>query len=144
MNCLVCYPMKYWDFSMISISPLVATSEDIIFIFTVCKKRIFYEFSAKLLAQKVENVVYLSEITERTLPFRDRAADVTYCIDVMLFLHMTSGELSLTAVFFFWVDFLRFIALNAIWPHFRGAKLHFWTILYPLNTLNKIKLTQTG
>ena len=29
--------------------------------------------------------------------FRDITADVTYCADVMLFLHATSGGLSLTA-----------------------------------------------
>ena len=37
-------------------------SEDMIFIFTVCKTRFFYELLAKSLAQKV----YLSEITVRS------------------------------------------------------------------------------
>ena len=37
------------------------------------------------------NVVYLSEITAKTLTFRDRASDVTYCTDFTLFLHTTSG-----------------------------------------------------
>ena len=92
-------------------------SENTIFIFTVCKKRASYEFSSKSLAQKVKNVVYLSEITTRTLTFRDRTADVTYCADVTLLLHATSGGLSLTAAFF-WTNFSRFIALNAIWAQF--------------------------
>ena len=58
-----------------------------IFISTVCKKRAFYEFSTKSLAQKV----YLSEITAKALTFCDRTDDVTYCADVTLFLHATSG-----------------------------------------------------
>ena len=57
----------------------------------------FYEFSAKSLAQKVWTVVYLSS---RTLMFRDRTADVTYCADVTLFLHATWDRLSLTGAFF--------------------------------------------
>ena len=56
-------------------------SESSIFIFTVCKKQAFYEFSTKSLAQKVQNVVYLSEITAKTLTFCDRTDDVTYCAD---------------------------------------------------------------
>ena len=86
---------------------------------------LFYEFSAKKLAQ-----IYLSEITATTLTFHDRTADVTYCADVTLFLHVTSGGLSLTAAFFCG-DFLRFIALNAIWAHFLGAKLRFHPTFYP-------------
>ena len=74
---------------------------------------------------------YLSEITAKTLTFRDRTAGVTYCADVALFLHATSVGLSLTAVFFFSADFLRFVALNAIWAHFLGAKLRVHPILCP-------------
>ena len=91
------------------------------------------------------NVVYLSEITATTLMFRDRTsdvtycADVTYCTDVTLFLHTASGRR-----YFFCADFLRFIALNAIWTKFLGAKLRYHQILYPLNTLNKTKLTRNG
>ena len=32
--------------------------------------------------------------------FSDRTADITYCIDITLFLHVMSGGLSLTAAFF--------------------------------------------
>ena len=32
----------------------------------------------------------LSKITARMLTFRDRTADITYCADVTLFLHVTS------------------------------------------------------
>ena len=64
------------------------------------KKQAFYEFSAKSLAKKIENVVYWSEITARTLTICDRTADVTNCADVTPFLHATSGGLSLTAAFF--------------------------------------------
>ena len=45
---------------------------------------------------------------------------------------------------FFCADFLRFIALNAIWPHFLGTKQCSYPILCPLNTLSKTKLTRTG
>ena len=44
---LICFPMKYRDFSV------KINSESTIFIFTVCKKLAFYEFSTKSLAQKV-------------------------------------------------------------------------------------------
>ena len=39
----------------------------------------------------------LSKITERMLTFREPTTDVTYCADVTLFLHATSGGLSQTA-----------------------------------------------
>ena len=47
-------PMKYWDFSVKSksILPLMVTSEITIFIFTVSKKRTFYEFWVKSLAKR--------------------------------------------------------------------------------------------
>ena len=50
---LICFPMNYRDFS-VKING-ENNSEITIFIFTVCKKkkRSFYEFSAKSLAQKV-------------------------------------------------------------------------------------------
>ena len=44
---LICFPMKYRDFSV------KINSERTIFILTVCKKRAFYEFSTKSHAQKV-------------------------------------------------------------------------------------------
>ena len=67
----------------------------------------------------------------------------SHCADVTFFLHATSGGLSLTAAFF-WTDFSRFIALNAILVHFLGTKLCFYPILYLLNTLIKTKLTRNG
>ena len=54
------------------------------------------------------------------------------------------GNLMVESHHFFCVDFLRFIALNAIWAHCLGLKLHFRPILFPLNTLNKTKLTRSG
>ena len=48
---LICFPMNYRDFS-VKING-ENNSEITIFIFTGCKKRRFYEFSAKSLAQKV-------------------------------------------------------------------------------------------
>ena len=111
-------------------------------VFTVCKKWTFYELSAKSLAQKVYNVVYLSEITMRTLTVHDRTADVTYCADITLArdVRWTITDCSI----FSCADFSRFIALNAIWSHFLGAKLCFHPILYLLNMLNKTKLTRNG
>ena len=87
-------------------------------------------------------MVYLSEITARTLTFRGRTADVTYCADVTLLLHTTSGRQTQTAAFF-WTDYSRFMALNAIWAHFLGTK-PFYPLLYLINTLNKTKLTGNG
>ena len=46
------------------------------------------------------NVVHLSEITTTTLTFRGRTTDITYSTGITLFLHATSGALSLTAAFF--------------------------------------------
>ena len=83
-------------------------------------------------------MVPISQSANRLLRFRDGTADVTYCADVTLFLHATSGGLSLTVAFsFLRANFLCFIALNAIWPHFLGTKLRFYQIVCPLNTLNK-------
>ena len=48
---LMCFPMNYRDFS-VKING-ESNSEIAIFIFTDCKKRCLYEFSAKSLAQKV-------------------------------------------------------------------------------------------
>ena len=50
----------------------------------------------------------LSKITAGMLTFRDRTKDVTYCADVTLFLHATSGGLSLTAAF----SLRRFLAFH--------------------------------
>ena len=89
---LICFPMKYRDFSVkinsennseITKINSENNSEITNFIFTVCKKTGFYQFSAKSHAQ---NVAYLSEIMARTLTFHDRTADVTYCADVKLFI----------------------------------------------------------
>ena len=59
-----------------------------------------------------------------TLTVRYRTADITYCADVMLFLHATS-RISYWMRHFVCADFLHFIALNAIWAHFLCAKLRF-------------------
>ena len=51
VNDLICFPMKYRDFSVKINSE--NNSKNTIFIFTVCKNRDFYEFPAKSLARKV-------------------------------------------------------------------------------------------
>ena len=100
--------MKYWDFSVKSksILPLVVTSEITIFIFTVSENRLYMNSGLKVLPKGLKYSI-LVWITARTLTFRDGTADVTYCADVKLFLHTTSGELSLTAAF----SLRRFLAL---------------------------------
>ena len=58
----------------------------------------------------------LSKIMVRMLTFRDRTTDVTYCPDVMLFF-CTRRQADYHRLWhFLCADFLRFIALNAIWP----------------------------
>ena len=60
----------------------------------------------------------LKVLLKRFKTFHDRTADVTYCADVTLFMHATSGGLSLNAAFFFFFffffffcsDFLLFVA----------------------------------
>ena len=69
---------------------------------------------------KVLNVV---NYTQDVHVLRSNWADVNYCADVKLFLHATSGGLSLTAAFFSG-PMLAFY-LNAIWAHFLGTKLRF-------------------
>ena len=53
----------------------------------------------KVLPKRFKNVVYLSEIMVRTLTFRDRTADVTYCADVTLFLQHFSAPISCVLLF---------------------------------------------
>ena len=95
--------MNYRDFS-VKING-ENNSEITIFIFTVFKKLSFYEFSAKSLAQKVLNVVFLPEISARPLTSRDRTADVTYCTDVTFFQRPTSGRL---------LHFVPFLTANSL------------------------------
>ena len=81
--------------------------------------------------QKGLNIVkpYWFEIMVTTLTFRDRTADVTYCADVTLFLHVRRNVTD-CGIFSAPISCV-FIALNAIWSHFRGAKLRFYPIVYP-------------
>ena len=86
--------------NIFSVKITVKIKVKIWFVFSLfVKKRTFYEFSTKSIAQKVWIAVYSSEITVRTLTFRDRTAEISYCADVTLFLHTTSGGLPLTAAF---------------------------------------------
>ena len=64
--------------------------------------------------------IYFSEIKARTLTIYDQPADVTYCADVMLFLHAMSGILSLTAAFIL----RRFLAFYCF-QHFLGKNIVF-------------------
>ena len=99
-----------------------------------------------LFAWQQSNVVYLSEIIATSLTFHNQTADTTYCADhdvpTLFMLRRLAGCHWLQHCFS--ANFLRFIALNAIWAHFLGAKLRFHPILYPLNMLNKTKLTRNG
>ena len=65
------------------------------------------------------------------LTFRGKTDSIIYCADVPLLLLVASGGLLLIVALFFCADFLCFIALNAIWPHFLGTELRFYHILYP-------------
>ena len=137
---LTCFQMRYWDFSVKSksILPMVATSEDTIFIFTVYKKELFQNsrltFShakknnnnnnnKKKKKQQHWNAGYLSAITARTLTFRDQTLDVTYYTDVTLFLHAMPGCHWLCP--FFVADLFCFNWLNVMWPHFLGANQYY-------------------
>ena len=115
------------------------TSDDITFvIFTVCENRFFMNSGFKVLPKGLWCSI-LSKIMARMLMFRDRTTDVTYCANVMLFLHAKSGRKSLTAAFS-----LHWFLAYAVWPHFLGKKPHFYPILCCLNMLNKTKLTRNG
>ena len=77
----------------------IITCDDVTFvIFTICKNGVFMNSGFKALLKGLRFSI-LSKITARMLTFRDRAADVTCYADVTLFLHATSGRLSLTAAF---------------------------------------------
>ena len=96
---LICFPMKYWDFSVKSkpILPLLVTSEITIFIFTVSKNGLFMNSWLKVLPEGLKCSILVRNYGEDiNVP---RTSDVTYCADVTLFLHATSGRLSLTAAF---------------------------------------------
>ena len=98
---LICFPMKYWDFSVKSksILPLVVTSEITILIFTVSKNGLFMNSGLKVLPKGLKYSILVWNYGERTLTFRDGTADVTYCAVVTLTRHATSGRLSLTEAF---------------------------------------------
>ena len=124
---LICFPMKYWDFQgkSKSILPLgwPATKEDTIFLsLTVYKNRLFKNsrLTCTFLSKRGWNVGYLSEITPMTLTFRRRTADVTFCTDVKLFLHATSGRLPLmiAAMIVCSPTFCALIVWNGIWTIF--------------------------
>ena len=102
---------------------------------------LFYKIRSKKSCQKCLNVVYLSEFTATILTYHDRKADVTNHVNVPLFLHATSGT---DCSIFFLRRFLAFYASNAIWAYFLGAKMRFRALLFPLNTLNKTKLTRNA
>ena len=74
------------------------------------------------LSKKRWNVGFLSEITPMTLTRRRRTADVTFCADVTLFLHATSGRLPLmiAAMIVCSPTFCVLIVWNGIWTHFLG------------------------
>ena len=94
---ILCFPVKYWDFSVKSksILPLVVTSEITIFIFTVSKNGLFMNSVLKVLPKGVKCSV-LVEITGRTLTFRDGTAHVIYCADVTFF---SARDVSITQHF---------------------------------------------
>ena len=144
---LICFPMKYWDFwvKSKSVLPLVVTSEITIFIFTVSKNGLFMNSVLKVLLKGLKCSILVRTYGEdinvprwncwrHLLCWRNAfsARDVRRTMDY----HWLRN--------FFCADFLRFIALNTIWPHFLGTKECFYPILCPLNTLNKTKLTQNG
>ena len=77
--------------------------------------------------------VYMSEITTTTAmtsAFCDRTADNTYCADVTLFLHATSGGLSMTVAFFLH-RFLTLYCFKYYLGSFSRCKTAFSPILYP-------------
>ena len=70
-------------------SDIITCGDDITFVIvTVCDNGIFMNSGVKVLPKGLRYSI-LSNITARMLTFRDRTADVTYCTDVMLFLHAT-------------------------------------------------------
>ena len=73
---------------------------------------------------------YLSDIMAM-LTFRERAANVTYCADVTVFLHVTSGGLSLTVAFFL-CRFLAFYCFKCCLGSFSRYKTVFSPSIIPL------------
>ena len=138
---LICFPMKYWDFSVKSkpILPLVVTSEITIFIFTVSKNGLFMNSGLKVLSKGLKYSILVRNYGEDVnVPYSSLTA-LTYCF----FCTRCQADYHWLRHFVY-ADVLRFIALNAIWPHFLGTKLCFYPILCPQNTLNKTKLTRNG
>ena len=68
---------------------------------------------------------FLSKIMARMLKFRNRTADVTFCADVIFFF-CTRHQVDYHRLrHFLCADFLRLVALNAIWSHFLGTNCVF-------------------
>ena len=103
------------------------TCDNITFVvFTVCENGILIHSGLKVLPKGLRCSI-LPKIKAKMLTIRDGTAYVTYCIDQTLF--CTGRQADYHWLWhFLCVDFLRFIALNAIWPHFLGIKLRFYPI----------------
>ena len=100
-----------------SILPLVATTEDTIFIFTVHGFDFLWYLGLHSYQKGLKCRILVRNYAEHVyVTFRDRTADVTYCADVILFVHTTSGRLPLITAFFFFGDFSCFNRLYATKP----------------------------
>ena len=121
---IICFPMKYCDFSVKSksILPLVVTSEIMIFIFTVSKNGLFMSSGLKVLAKGVKYSILVWNYGE------DVNVPRWNCWRHLLRWHNAFSARSQTDYHwlrhFLCADFFHFIALNAIWPDFVGTQYY--------------------
>ena len=142
---LVCFPMKYWDFSVKSksILPLVVTSEITIFIFTVSKNGLFMNSELKILPKGLkcsklvwnygEDVNFPWSNHWRHLlcwsnAFSARDVRRTIIDSGIQYLH----------------GFLGFYCFKCYLASFSRYKTKLSPNIMPLNTPNKTKLTRNG
>ena len=145
--CIECRYREEWlyrDFSVKSksIIPLVVTREIINLIFTVWKTGFFINSVSNARPKGLRCSIHVWNYV-MVLKFRAWTTDITYCTDLLPFLHAMSGGSSLTAAFsLHWLLSLYYLKCHlASFSRYRAA---FFTQHYAPWTLNKTKLTQNG
>ena len=130
---LLCFSMNYRDF-LVKLKPIISLFQTMKLLLLdlhclgLLSSPLFHEFSAKSCPKDL-NTVYWSEITAMTLTFYDRTFDST-CAGVMLFLHVISDRLSLTAALFL-RRFLVFYCFKCYFGSFSRCKLVFSPNIIP-------------
>ena len=101
---------------------------------------LFYEFSATVLPKRFKSSIRVWNYAEDVKVQRSNRWRHLLCWRNGFSARNVRRTVTDCGIFFC-ADFLRFVALNAIWAHFLlDGTLRFHPILYPPNTLNNTKI----